>query len=90
MIVHIDVDIYESTRDTLKFLYPRVNSGGSIVIHDYPVHRGVKKAVDDYMKKRGSFTGEDGKDLIPERTEADDLELARKLAYIIATADLKE
>ena len=62
--VHLDVDIYKSTKEALKFLYPKVSSGGSIVIHDYPAHRGVKKAVDEFMKSRGSFKEENGKDFM--------------------------
>jgi len=56
--VHIDVDIYKATKDTLEFFYPRLEVGGSIVIHDYPLHRGVQKAVDDFMENKGTFQKE--------------------------------
>lgn len=52
--VHLDVDIYQSTRDALIFFYPRMEIGGSIVIHDYPAHGGVKRAVDELMKGVGT------------------------------------
>lgn len=45
--VHIDVDIYKSTKDTLEYFLPRMSKGGIILIHDYPAHDGVKKAVDE-------------------------------------------
>ncbi len=48
---HIDVDIYQSTKDALEFIYPKMVKGGVIVIHDYHTHKGVKKAVDDFPNK---------------------------------------
>jgi hypothetical protein len=47
--VHIDCDLYESTRDSLKIVYPRLASEGWIVIDDYgwSVTPGVKAAADD-------------------------------------------
>lgn len=52
--VHIDLDIYQSTRDALLFFYPRMEIGGTILIHDYPAHAGVAKAVDELMKDVGT------------------------------------
>lgn len=49
---HIDVDIYESTKESLEFIYPRMNKGGILLVHDYPVHVGVKNAVDEFMKDK--------------------------------------
>ena len=46
---HIDVDIYQGTKDSLEFIYPRMNKGGLIIVHDYPAHPGVKRAVDEFM-----------------------------------------
>lgn len=50
--VHIDVDIYKSTLDCLKFFYPRVNRGGVILLHDYTISKGLKKAVDEFFKNK--------------------------------------
>lgn len=50
---HIDTDIYQSTKDSLEYIYPRMNTNGVILIHDYPAHDGVKKAVDDFLKDKG-------------------------------------
>lgn len=34
-LVHIDVDLYQPTRDSLNFFYPRLVKGGVIVMDDY-------------------------------------------------------
>ncbi len=49
--VHLDVDIYESTKAGLKFFYPRMAKGGAIVSHDYrSLHcPGVKQAFDEFF-----------------------------------------
>jgi len=49
--VHLDVDIYESTRAGLEFFYPRMKKGGVIISHDYNTHycKGVKQAFDEYF-----------------------------------------
>lgn len=52
--VHIDTDIYQSTRDALIFFWPRLEINGSIMIHDYPAHNGVKKAVDELFDGVGT------------------------------------
>ena len=33
--VHLDVDLYQSTKDALEFFYPRLTSGGMILSHDF-------------------------------------------------------
>lgn len=51
--VHIDVDIYESTRDCLEFFYPRMSPCGVIMSHDYPSSAvGVKKAFDEFFSDK--------------------------------------
>ena len=50
--VHMDVDLYQSTKDCLEFFYPRLNRGGIILSHDYPFVKGVKKAIDDFFRDR--------------------------------------
>ena len=51
--VHIDVDLYEPTRDSLEFFYPRLVKGGAIVCDDYGFTQfpGAKKAVNEFLKK---------------------------------------
>jgi O-methyltransferase len=51
-LVHLDVDIYESTLDCLKFFYPRISKGGVIISHDYTCAKGVKKAFDEFFKDK--------------------------------------
>ncbi len=47
--VHIDADLYQSTIDALTFFYPKMVSGGVIIIHDYNHNwEGVRKAVDEF------------------------------------------
>lgn len=47
--VNLDVDIYESTRDSLEFFYPRMLPGGILVSHDYAQAVGVRKAFDEFI-----------------------------------------
>ncbi len=49
--VHIDVDLYQPTKDSLEFFYDRVTPGGVIVSDDYGVDScfGARKAVDDFF-----------------------------------------
>jgi hypothetical protein len=49
--VHLDVDIYESTRDCLEFFYPRLYKSGIIISHDYHTE-GVYKAFNEFFKDR--------------------------------------
>lgn len=53
-VVHLDVDIYESTKECLEFFYPKMQSGGYIIFDDYttPSCPGVKKAVDDFLQDK--------------------------------------
>lgn len=50
-LVHIDVDLYQPTRDSLAFFYPRMNPGGFIVCDDYGSVRcpGARRACDEFM-----------------------------------------
>jgi O-methyltransferase len=47
--VHLDVDLYKSTKDCLDFFYNRMTKGGMILSHDYPLIPGVKKAFDEFF-----------------------------------------
>lgn len=47
-LAHIDLDLYEGTRDALQFIMPRMNIGGYIVVDDYNSDwKGVTVAVDE-------------------------------------------
>ena len=47
--VHLDADLFEPTKNGLEFFYPRVSSGGIILIHDYNAWPGCRKAVDEFF-----------------------------------------
>lgn len=49
--VHLDVDIYKSTKDCLEFFYDKMSKGGIIISHDYHA-QGVKKAFDEFFKDK--------------------------------------
>ena len=53
-LVHVDVDLYEPTRDSLAFFGPRMVDGGVFVIDDYGSANfpGCRSAVDEYMAQR--------------------------------------
>ncbi len=50
-LVHVDVDIYESTKAAIEFFWPRLVEGGIMVFDDYNAPRcpGTNKAVDEYF-----------------------------------------
>ena len=52
--VHIDVDLYKPTLESLEFFYPRLIKGGVIVCDDYNFSDfpGAKKAWDKYFKDK--------------------------------------
>jgi len=51
-LLRIDGDIYESTMDALKNLYPKLSSGGYVIIDDF-LNDSCVKAVNDYRKENG-------------------------------------
>ena len=52
-IMRLDGDMYESTMDGLKNLYPKLSPGGFIIIDDWGVIKGCKQAVLDYRQDHG-------------------------------------
>ena len=52
-LVHIDVDLYEPTMESLIFFYPRLTEGGIIICDDYQSadFSGAKMAWDDFFSK---------------------------------------
>ncbi len=52
--VHIDVDLYEPTRDSLAFFYPRLNPGGIILCDDYGFTTcpGATQACEEYLRDK--------------------------------------
>ena len=50
-VLRLDTDWYESTLHELEHLFPRIVSGGIIIIDDYGHWKGCKQAVDEYVSK---------------------------------------
>jgi hypothetical protein len=54
--VHLDVDLYQPTRDSLEYFYPRLVPGGSIVCDDFN-WPGARKAIEDFCASvKAEFT----------------------------------
>lgn len=47
--VHLDLDLYDSTKAALEWFWPRLNSGGILLSHDYPLSDGVVRAFDEFF-----------------------------------------
>jgi hypothetical protein len=48
-LLRLDTDWYESTRHELDHLYPRLATGGVLIIDDYGHWDGARRAVDEYF-----------------------------------------
>lgn len=48
-ILRLDTDWYESTKAELEALYPRLSKSGVLIIDDYGVWEGARRAVDEYF-----------------------------------------
>lgn len=53
-LVHIDVDLYDPTFDSIAFFYERMTPGGFIVCDDYDFNScpGAKLAMDNFLKDK--------------------------------------
>jgi len=51
-LIRLDGDMYGSTMDALRPLYPKLSPGGYVIVDDY-VLPGCRKAVDDYRAEHG-------------------------------------
>ena len=52
--VHIDVDLYQPTRDSVEFFYPRMPAGGIILCDDYGFGTcpGARQAMDEFFSDK--------------------------------------
>ena len=48
-LLRLDTDWYESTLHELVHLFPRLSSGGVLIIDDYGHWQGARRAVDEYF-----------------------------------------
>jgi O-methyltransferase len=53
-ILRLDTDWYASTKHELNGLYPRLSSGGVLILDDYGWWQGSRKAVDEYLTETGA------------------------------------
>lgn len=55
-LLHVDVDFYRPTIDSLAFFWPRMALGGVFVCDDYgsPNCPGARQAVDEFFAEKGS------------------------------------
>ena len=48
-LLRMDGDFYDATHDTLRSLYPRVSTGGWVIVDDYGTFSECRQAVHDYL-----------------------------------------
>ena len=53
--VNLDLDLYDPIKGAIEYFYPRMVTGGAIVIDEYAIPRwpGAKKAVDEFCREQG-------------------------------------
>jgi O-methyltransferase len=51
-VLRLDTDFYDSTKAELEILYPRLSTGGVLIIDDYGGWTGARKAVDEYFSTK--------------------------------------
>jgi hypothetical protein len=51
--VHIDVDLYEPTKDSINYFWPKMLDGAVLICDDYGSYKtiGARKAMDDFFGK---------------------------------------
>jgi O-methyltransferase len=52
-ILRLDGDMYESTMDSLQYLYPKLSVGGYVIIDDFGYAVACREAVQDFRAKCG-------------------------------------
>ncbi|NBW13001.1 MAG: hypothetical protein EBR82_33770 [Caulobacteraceae bacterium] len=54
-LLRLDTDWYDSTKNELIYLYPKLVLNGVLIIDDYGHWNGCKKAVDEYFSDTNIF-----------------------------------
>lgn len=52
-VLRIDADMYQSTTEALRYLYPKLSVGGYVIIDDYGAIAACKNAVEDFRASQG-------------------------------------
>lgn len=55
-VLRLDGDYYSSTVDALNALYDKLSPGGFLILDDYGLPIGCKRATDEFREKRGIHT----------------------------------
>lgn len=68
-LLRLDTDFYKSTKKEMEILYPKLAKGGVLIIDDYDVWQGARKAVNEYFSKHNinpllHLTGNGGRMMI--------------------------
>jgi O-methyltransferase len=50
-VARLDGDYYESTRDAIESLYPKLQTGGWLIVDDYGAPVGARRAIDEYRRE---------------------------------------
>lgn len=53
-LLRLDTDWYESTRHEMVHLFPRLSTGGVLIVDDYGHWQGSRKAVDEWLAQTGT------------------------------------
>jgi O-methyltransferase len=51
-VLRLDTDWYDSTKIELETLYPRLSAHGVLIVDDYGVWDGARKAIDEYLESK--------------------------------------
>ena len=51
-LIRLDTDWYESTKQEMQILFPKLQKEGVVLIDDYGWWQGSRKAVDEYLKSK--------------------------------------
>jgi len=49
-LLHLDLDLEEATLFALTKLFKFISKGGIVILDDYKIHPGIKRAVDKFLK----------------------------------------
>lgn len=52
-LIRLDGDLYESTRDAIVPLYPKLSPGGFCIVDDYYAFTDCQRAIDEYRSEHG-------------------------------------
>jgi O-methyltransferase len=50
--VHLDADLYESTKSGLEYFYPRMSPGAILICHDFVTSEGVNRAFEEFFQDK--------------------------------------